>query len=615
MVKRRQNIFNTVFSLFINVLSFVIQFMLIYLLIDSYGTQFSGFVRINTTVFSFVGGTDGGIGIMTVLFLIKPLMNKDYEKSNEIIATSKNTYIKLFFVTLMIILVVMLGFIIFYYFILKQQIEIVSSSESSSSYYLSIIGMIVIIVSIGFKNLISFVWTGVYENLLQADQNNYINRLVVLIADLILYSILFLLINEKNNPIYVFLIFIFYSFAKSILLKIYVKIKYPWLNLKNNEFEPRLNLRTKYITIYKISNSILNHLDLVIAAVLLGFQTTAFLSLYLIVVSAFRNITNGFINSFKEYFAILSNKEGRIYWNDFQNFERYTLGVAGVVLILQYLFAPYLVNALFKNIISPSEFDDNLQLGLLYNNMFKGFVFTALTATQTFIYIITQPHNIMIYSKGYFNKVSIISLIISIFASILSFSIGLITLILTKHDYTKSIYAEYGVFLVFMIIQFFYLYYYSWSKLTYDSNFKNIFKNGIMTIIFFISAILLRKLWLENSIWKLFTSDVDNIYWEKWDNFIRLFLLTLIVSISIVITTMTILSPKWFWKLFLSLPFIKIFINWKNKKNVIDETNDDIFIQDIDGVYIKINTDQKRLDKNKKLNKDLIKEEVYILKG
>ncbi len=587
MIKARKSIFSIIFSLFINIFLFIFQFILIYLMIDHYGTEFSGFTRLTTTLLAFVGSTDGGIGIMTVLFLINPVLNNDYFRINDILKTAKKSYQKTFFVTLILIILIAAGMIIYYTFLKKEHIPYIISATDSYSNYLSVWEMLIIIFSISAKNLISLFWSAPYENLLQADQNNYINRLIVLITDLLFYSLLFYLITVFNNPTYVFLIFILYSLFKSVLIRIYVKIKYPWINFKKAEIEDRLVLKTKHITLYKISLSIFYNLDLVFAAILISFSSVTFISLYLIVVSAFRNIASSLIYSFKEYFAAISNKEGRIYWNDYQKLERYTIWSASIVFIFQFLLLPYIAISLFGNLIV------NLHLETedynFFEKLFTNQTFATITTLKTFIFLLSQPHNIMIYSKKFFNRISFTTLIIAIITILMSFIVGVLFKFVRNASSEIILYSFSITSMIFMFFHYIYLYYYSWSKLTYNSNFKEIFRNIPIILLPILYSVIFKIFYLNNSenwILEIPTPTSSPIYWQNINNLLYLTLICFIYAFTTVSINMLIFLPYWFINLITSF----IFKLTKNKKIKDKNKNIDIFLHDADGVYYKINT-------------------------
>ncbi len=601
MIRVRPTIISTIFSLFISIFLFLFQFLLIYLLIAHYGTQFNGFTRLSTSILAFIGSSDDGLGIMMVLFLLKPLANKDYYRTNDILFTAKKEYQKKFFQTLVIIAVILLLFMIYFSFIAKNSITI--NGQSS----LSLIGIIVIFLSIASKNLFSLLFVAPYENLLRADQNNYVNRLVYLITDLLFYSLLFYLIILNENPIYVFLIFVFYSVVKSILIRVYVKIKYTWIDLKEAEIEERLILNQKGIDLYKMSNLILYSSIIIISALLLGFGSVTFISLYLIVAVAFRDIANSLIYSFKEYFAAVSIKEGRVYWKDFQKFERYVISSASIVFILQFLFLPYIVNVLFGSLInSLNETGNNYEL---YHNIFTNHTFAIITALQTFIFLLSQPHNIMIFSKKIFNRVAIVSFWISCLSVLFALICGGIVKLIEPNNYALILYFFAGSNVLFMLIQYIYLYYYSWSKLTYNSNFKDLFMNSILIMLSVLYAALPVALYLNVNVkWKLdIINPNGNIYWQNWGNLIHLFLICIIYAISIVALTMFIILPGWFVQLIKESWIGKLFSRKKIRKKV---ESTDIFLHDGDGVYYKISA-SANLNKN---NEEVLKQ-VYVLTG
>ncbi len=619
MVHRRQSIFSTIFSLFINTLAFLFNFIFLYLLIHQYGTSFAGFSRFTVAFLAFFGSSEGSLGIVTVLFLIKPIMEKDYQRVNEILFTAKKQYLKLFIYCIIAITGILLIFILYFYILhLGSSITVLNPNTSTSS-VLPIWGMAIIIFSFAFKNLLSYTWTSVYENLLQSDQNNYINRLILLISDLIIYSVLFFLMNKGYLPELIFMIFIFYSLLKSCLIQIYVKIKYPWINYENVDMDDQLIYKTKKISVYNISIKLLYNIDLLIALILLGFESVSVLSLYLIIVWAFRNIASGFIYSFKEYFATISNSVGRIGWNGYQNLEKYTIGLATFTFIFQFLFAPYILNALFSNLLNTSLITSptsEVGISQFFQDVFTSTWLSFLLALQTLIFLLTQSADVMIYAKKYYSQISKFNMIFVIISILVTLIIGLI--IKYTIGSTSYITILYGItisFVVFMALEYGFMYYHVWSKLTYNSNLKNIIPNLTVIILSITSAILFQNLYIATSHWNIIWNST-NLYWQNWQHLLKLLLITFgYASINIVVI-LILVWPNWLAKLFRNSIFISFLLkirHFKNNKKSKKTKKSPLFLKNLQGVYTKFDND--KLIPLNTINNSHPKKEVYTLEN
>lgn len=73
----RRGIFSILIGAFTSLIGTCFQFTLMYLLIRSYGSQFNGFVKNSVAIVAFLGTVEGGLGAVTVIFLVKPLLQKD----------------------------------------------------------------------------------------------------------------------------------------------------------------------------------------------------------------------------------------------------------------------------------------------------------------------------------------------------------------------------------------------------------------------------------------------------------------------------------------------------------------------------------------------------------
>jgi hypothetical protein len=90
----------------------------------------------------------------------------------------------------------------------------------------------IIITFFGVKNLVTSGVFGVYENLIQADQQNGMRRVIILFTDVLIYGFLFALLNVRVNdiplnPLICFSVLIIYGFVRGFLVMLYVKRNYP----------------------------------------------------------------------------------------------------------------------------------------------------------------------------------------------------------------------------------------------------------------------------------------------------------------------------------------------------------------------------------------------------
>jgi hypothetical protein len=203
-----------------------------------YGNEFNGFIRL-TSAFTIVGGTtEGALGISTVILLIKPLENRDFITANEIYSTAKTRYHRGMITKTVLILLIAILYpleIMIGPSILNGDSQPVFNMaltfEGTNFLNIPFYQLAIIVLFFGFKNVFTSGIFGVYENIIQADQQNGVRRVIILFCDVLIYGLIFGLLairidDVPLNPLAPFSILLLYGFLRGALIMLYVKRNY-----------------------------------------------------------------------------------------------------------------------------------------------------------------------------------------------------------------------------------------------------------------------------------------------------------------------------------------------------------------------------------------------------
>lgn len=621
----KKGIFSILIGVSTSLIGTFFQFILMYLLIRNYGSQFNGFIKNSITIVSFLGTVEGGLGAVTVIFLLKPLIQKDWIKANEIVNIAKYQYKLSGYIGIVLLIIISFSYSIYIY-LFENNFSILLNKKRI---IYPLWKMIFIVFIIGSKNIITLFWTASYENLMQSDQNNHLRRLILMICDLISYSIIFYLISITIDPIFVFLIFLFYSIIKGILIYLFVKFHYPWIRFVK-KFNNNIKLvKISNIVLFKnIGEILLNNCDIIISALLLGLRISSTLSLYMIITVGVRNIMIILINSFREFFAALTAKNGRIYWNNYIKFETYAFMIGSLFFVNQFILSPYFVTTLYAPQIIEQIINSKLMLNPwtlqeieIFKNIFYKPTFSLLVALSSVFIILAEPSNILVYAKANYKQTSIPIFVIGSLNIIFCF---FSTLILNFHfnNLKISLYFILIVTCFMSFLRFLYLWFYNWTFLTYNSNFKMVFKNWMILLIPIIISIIVNYLFLSKiyNPSKIYNIDLQPIWGLKK---LLIFFLSLIsISLFIIFINSIFWAPKSIFIIFIRLPFIyKIWMKYQDKDKIIyykKYENNFINLYKPEILYKKIWEREENLNKNidiKKNNKNKQSKEIYKLVG
>ena len=488
-MKQNKKLFINTFVSTTYVLSFsIIQLVFMVLIIFNYKSwQFNGFLRTTMSMVGFLGSAESGIGIMCSVFLYKTLLTKDWITANSIISTTKKQNRILGYTS--IVILILISFVYGGY--------VVSSDQVSSTNHNLFIGggistffcYVFVIMLMGSKNLVSLFWTGTYENLMIADQNNYMRMIVYLAAELIVYGLVFWLVSLNVFIIFIFLPIPIYSIIKSTLIMIFIKKRYPWIKPSKLKDNKTLKKNAFFVTVAWIGDALLNNFDLLIISLVVGLNISSGISFFIAIAAAIRLTLMSLIHSFKAYFAKYTAKYGRVHWEKYNIYELYTYMVGAFCFITIFMMSPYIVNSLFnsKILINMQRTKDTLNT---YKDTFLKPSFALIIATGATIILLTEPINSLIYAKNNYKQTALARLIFGIVGIFTSFITGLLVMAYTDKS-ISAIYAILIIHIVFIFLRYIYLWFYNWIYLTYNSNYQSTLKNLLILLIPIITSIVI----------------------------------------------------------------------------------------------------------------------------
>ncbi|AUF83808.1 hypothetical protein CXP39_03380 [Mesoplasma syrphidae] len=662
----KNGVFSALVGVLISLTNTVIQFLMIYWILNAYGTEFNGFIKI-TTALAVLGGTaEGAMGISTVILLMKPIANHDYIAANEIYSTAKQKYhnnvTRGIIIIGLISILYPLEVVIFPYIVNGQKIPPFSewgiqagTNTDGTVNFIQFWHMSLIILIFGFKQVVTMGFFGVYENILQADQKNGVRRIIILFADVVVYGSLFALLNvsitrtENISPIIPFLFLLAYPFIRGWMIKIYIKRYYSWLKFYGDMNNFKLKRRAAKLFWANLGQNIMINADIVILLVVLGtsgLRITSMLSLYMVIGVNLRLVMTNLITSFREYFLAVTIKEGRLSWDAYSKYELYTFVIAALTFILMGSLSPYLVTGLYGELVlkdinlATEQVGKTLTNEALSNQLsaFK-FIFTtpwfsllyAGTVAATLLY---QGQMTLIQAKGVNSEVSKASNIIAgVYISVVALSTGLVSVV-SGHISGQSINIVlilfYSIKTLFLVVGYLYLWLFTFRRVTYNSSLRNIIPNFIALIIpIFVSVIVIIFLQWKTVPLGVVLNTQNGLY-----ELTTKVTLPIIASVSVIssivgfVTTMIvplIIRPKVAISIVLNLPIIKQIAEKQKEESKVKllaneninisaiEDQKEIILRAINGFSVK----EKELDEEDFMKKYKFKEKpkVYKIKG
>lgn len=324
-IKSRTNssIVNSAFSMFNQVITFVLQFIVKTIFIHILGSEYLGVNGLFTNIITMLSLVDLGIGIGIPYSLYKPLAEKNTHK----IKALMKFYSKLYIIMGIIVLLLGLSLIPWLDFFIEGEHNIEN---------------LVLIYALFIINSASSYFFIYKKLLIESDQKSYIVTRITLVFNIALtIAQVFVLVVFKN-----YILYLIVNIASTILQNIYISHKcnkmYPYITEKVEEkleksdyMDIKKNISSLFI--YRIGVVLLNGTDNIIISKMLGIVAVGIYSNYLMIVNAVNGILSQIFNAITASVGNLvvtdtrQRSESIFYILNFFNFWLY--GVIGICLI------------------------------------------------------------------------------------------------------------------------------------------------------------------------------------------------------------------------------------------------------------------------------------------
>ncbi|ASP27879.1 hypothetical protein SCORR_v1c01040 [Spiroplasma corruscae] len=494
MLSTRQGIISAFIGTAISLLNAIIQFLTMYWLLQKFGTEFNGFVKLVSSFSALISTSESALGIAATILMIKPLVNNDWISANEIYSTTKKYFKKAALIDMILVIALCLVYPLYAGVASNGSLLSLSSWQNMglnliNGTKVNYIELALIAFLFGFKNFVTCYWFTVYETIISADNKNSVRRVVILFSDLLINGLFFYLLSiDSIKPVITFIPIILYGPIKGLMIYFYVRKNYVWLKYYKDFNSFRLLSTKKKISTSKLGASILLNTDIIITAIILGLQVSSVLSLYLVVAVNTRLIMTNFIISFREFFVILVTKRGRINWDSYIKYELYTYLIAAFTFINMSILSPYFVSSLYGDLAYNSltatiNQDANMQA---LNFMFYSPYFSLVYGLITALIIMSDAQMTLIQAKGRYSEVSKFQNILGITYIVI---VPIITFLIVStkaggiNYLVAGILTMYILKLAFSVVRYSYLWLYVWKYVTYNSRKKNVLNNFLVLIL------------------------------------------------------------------------------------------------------------------------------------
>jgi len=292
-MRAKKTLKNLIFNFLQQFVAIITNFIIPPLIIGKFGSSINGLVSTIKQITNHAQLTGAGISSVSTYAMYKPLSENNTKKLNGIYSATNKMFIKagnLFSLILLLVAIIYPCFV-----------------NGDVNYFVTS----VLVVIIGINGLSEFYLIGKYQSLLNADQKNFVIAIAQTLGNIFNVIITVVLIKLNQGIILVQLGAAIVYVLRVIIINIYVKRNYKYLDKKEKPLMGELNQRNDAI-IHSVTDLIINSSATVIVSIFCGLEAASIYAVYALVFAGINTIcsivSNAIYASFGEVIAKNDNK-------------------------------------------------------------------------------------------------------------------------------------------------------------------------------------------------------------------------------------------------------------------------------------------------------------------
>lgn len=298
----------------------VTLFNLIYsnYLLQIYGSEINGLISTLSQFVSLFLIIEGGFMTAAVVATYKPIVDKDYEKLNNILYTCKRIYLKI-------------GFAITAFSLAGGAVYI-KFIDSPFSYWetfsLLLVSAITTASSLGILSK--------YNVLLQGENKEFVLTIFSLVSKTVTWALSMVLILNSVSIIWVYSMNILNVVINIILARRYEKKNYPFVNYDQGEYESGIISGTKDVMYQKVANTVFTSTDLIVTSVFISLSAASVYNLYYQIFKSIFTLLASVVQAPFNSFGQLVNSENseRELNNYFEIYQHFVLLISTILMAI-----------------------------------------------------------------------------------------------------------------------------------------------------------------------------------------------------------------------------------------------------------------------------------------
>lgn len=240
------------------------------LILVNYGSEVNGLSNTITQIYTHVALLEAGIGQSALFALYKSRSDKETTDIMSATAYEYRSTGKIYFVCVILLSVLL---------------PLMLKSELS---YFTVFSITMLT---GIPSLINYYWAASYIQLLTYNGKHYIEATVNLVVTSLSYISKILLANAGVNIVILYVAYFFISLLKTILVILYIKKNYAWIDFKAKKNKTFFQDRKGYIK-SQIAWIVFSNTDVILISMFCGLKESSVYAVYSLVLTAIFSLIN-----------------------------------------------------------------------------------------------------------------------------------------------------------------------------------------------------------------------------------------------------------------------------------------------------------------------------------
>lgn len=366
---------NSASTAFLQIITMLVGFFIPRIMIGVYGSEINGLVSSITQFIAYFNLVEAGISGAAVWALYKPLAEHDNKTLSAIVVAAKNFYNKAGYIFVSLTL----GLAIIY-------------PAFISVHLLSYVEVFLLVSILGVSGALEFFTLAKYRALLTADQKTYVISIASVGAIILNALIISVLAYLNYNIVFVRFVALLSVFLRSIILCIYVKKHYPYINYNEEADNTKLNKHWDAMFL-QLLGVVQSGGPIVMATLLTDLKMVSIYAVFNLVIGGINSVLSIFISGLSASFGdVIARNEKEILKKAYNEFElSYYMLITVVYAVAFILIMPFI------RIYTRDIADINYELPVL------GF----LMVLNGLLYNIKTPQGMMVISAGWYKETKI----------------------------------------------------------------------------------------------------------------------------------------------------------------------------------------------------------------